>query len=74
MKKKSNNSPKKNKDNELIGLSDIQKANIVLDLAKEQQRAKENNPNLTAVIVREDNKLSRLHWIKTDQLNNSIGL
>lgn len=41
MKKKSNNSPKKNKDNELISLSDIQKARIVLDLAKEQQRDKE---------------------------------
>ena len=74
MKKKANNSPKKNNDEALLGLTDIQKAQKVLELAKEQQRAKELDPTLTAVIVRGDKKEARLKWIKTDQLNKEIGL
>ena len=70
--KKSNKSPKGNKDKSILDLTDKQKAEKVLKLAHEQQRDKENNPNLTAVIVREDKKLSRLHWIKSDELNNKI--
>ena len=74
MKKKANNSPKKNRDESILGLTDIQKAQKVLKLAHEQQRAKELDPNLTAVIVRGDKKENILKWIKHDKLNKEIGL
>ena len=72
--KKSNISPKKNKDESILSCTEIQKANKVLDLARQQQRAKESDPNYTAVIIRDDNKTSRLKWIKTDKTNKEIGL
>lgn len=72
--KKANISPKKNKDEQIIQLTDREQAEEVLKLAKEQQRVKENDPNYTAVIIRGDKKESRLHWIKTDKTNKEIGL
>lgn len=74
MKKKANNSPKNNNDEQILALTEIQKAQIVLDRAKEQQRIKQNDPNYTAVIIREDNKTSRLKWLRTDKVNKEIGL
>jgi len=65
--KKANNSPKKNTDEQIIGLTDIQKAQVVLNRAKEQQRDKQNDPNYTALIIRDDNKTSRLKWIKANK-------
>lgn len=72
MKKKANSSPKNNKDVSILGLTDTENAQVVLDLAHEQQRAKEQDPSLTAVIVRGDKKESYLKWTKTDQLNDSL--
>jgi hypothetical protein len=72
--KKANKSPKSSKDDSILALTEKQEAEIVLNLAHEQQTAREKNPNLTAHVIRADNKTSRLHWIKTDELNKEIGL
>jgi hypothetical protein len=72
--KKANKSPKSSKDDSILALTEKQKAQIVLNLANEQQTSREKNPNLTAHIIRADNKTARLHWIKTDELNKEIGL
>ena len=70
---KKNKSPKAGKDAQIVALTPKQEAEAVLKLAKEQQRVKELDPNLTAVIVKGDRKESRLKWIKTDELNEKLG-
>ena len=74
MPKKANNSPKKNNDDSLLGLTDIQKAQKGKEKYDKWTAERHDDPNWIAVTVREDNKTMRLKWIKTDKINKEIGL
>lgn len=69
---KLNKSPKKRNDESLVGLTEKQKAEEALRLAKEQEVAKFADPNFTAEIVPMDNKTNAIKWRKADQLMNSL--
>ena len=72
--KKLNHSPKCGKDESIVSLTEREKANAVLELAKEQEAERKSNPNLKAEIVDIGDKALAIKWRKVDELNESLGL
>jgi len=62
--KKLNQSPKKSNDENIVGLTEMQKAEETLRLAKEQEADKFANPKLKAVIIENDRNTLRRKFVK----------